>query len=119
MDEGLPISYEVLGQGVPVLASDGGQVGTVGGVLSDSSEDIFHGLLINTPEQGVRFVEAAQIASIHERGVDLRIDTDAAAGLPGPEHSAPVYDEDPAAQKKGWQHWVGHITGHSDWHRET
>jgi hypothetical protein len=119
MDEGLPISYEVLDRGVPVLSSDGSQVGAVSGVLSDAGEDIFHGLLISTPNQGVRFVEADKIASIHERGVDLRIDAAAAAGLPGPEHSAPVYNEDPSAQSKGWRHWVHHITGHNDWHHET
>jgi uncharacterized protein YrrD len=119
MDEGLPTSYEVLGEGVPVLASDGSQVGTVGCVLCDSAADIFHGLLIEMPSLGLRFVEAGEIASIHEHGVDLRIDAGRASALPKPEHSAPVYDEDPAAQTKGWRHWVHHITGHTDWHHES
>ncbi|HEV2982021.1 MAG TPA: hypothetical protein VGX51_11360 [Solirubrobacteraceae bacterium] len=118
MDEGLPISYEVLEAGVPVLASDGEQVGTVGAVLHASEEDIFHGLLINTPDHGVRFVEAAAIASIHERGVDLRIDADTARQLPPPEHTAPVYTEDPSHQQR-WRHWVNKITGRGDWDRTT
>jgi len=42
----------------------------------------------------------------------------AAAGLPGPEHAAPVYDEDPSKQEK-WRHWVHRLTGRSDWHHET
>jgi len=54
----------VLEDGVPVLASDGQQVGTVGSVLSAPEEDVFHGLLINTPGHGIRFLEADAIASI-------------------------------------------------------
>lgn len=107
----------MLDAGVPVLASDGTQVGTVQAVLAAREEDIFHGLLIKTPG-GLRFLEAASIASIHEHGVDLRIDSAAAAALPPPEHSAPVYDEDPAEQGK-WHHWVHHLTGRSDWHHES
>jgi PRC-barrel domain len=117
VDEGLPIAYQLLDKGVPVLASDGQQVGTVTSVLADTGEDVFHGLLIETPHGGVRFVEADSVAAIHERGVDLRVDSAASLGLPGPEHAAPVYHEDPTTQKK-WSHWVHHITGRSDWKRE-
>lgn len=117
VDEGLPIAYQLLEQGVPVLASDGQQVGTVAHVLSAPESDIFHGLLIDTASHGVRFIEAAGIASIHEHGVDLRIDSTAAAALPPPEHAAPVYNEDPQHQQ-AWRHWVHRITGASDWRRE-
>jgi hypothetical protein len=118
VDEGLPIAYQLLDKGVPVLCSEGQQVGTVGGVLADAGEDVFHGLLIDTPHNGIRFVEADSVASIHEHGVDLRISWGAAQGLPGPEHKAPVYHEDPAAEGKKWSHWVHHITGRGDWKRE-
>jgi hypothetical protein len=118
MDEGLPIAYQMLEEGVPVLASDGEQVGTVGAVLSEPKEDVFHGLLVNTPGHGVRFLEAASIASLHEHGVDLRIDAAAARNLPAPEHKAPVYDEDPERQQL-WRHWVHVLTGRSDWNHET
>jgi hypothetical protein len=117
VDEGLPIAYQLLDDGVPVLASDDQRVGTVRSVLADSAEDVFHGLLIDTPEGGVRFVEADIVASIHEHGVDLRIDSTAALGLPGPEHKAPVYNEDPDKQQR-WRHWVHRITGRGDWDRE-
>ncbi len=116
MDEGQPIAYQMLEEGVPVLASGGEQVGTVGAVLSAPEKDVFHGLLIDTPKHGIRFLEAAAIASIHERGVDLRIDASAAEGLPPPEHAAPVYDEDPAKQHN-WRHWVNAFTGRGDWDR--
>lgn len=117
VDEGLPISYQVLEDGVPVLASDGVQVGTVGSVLSAPEEDVFHGLLINTSHHGIRFLEADAIASIHEHGVDLRIDSAAAESLPGPEHKAPVYGEDPAEQTK-WSHLRRKITLRKDWDHE-
>lgn len=117
MDEGQPIAYELLDKGVPVLCSDGEQIGTVACVLSEPAEDIFHGLLISTSHHGVRFVEASAIASMHEHGVDLRIDSPTAQTLPGPEHAAPVYDEDPGAQDK-WHHWVRKLTGRGDWNRE-
>jgi hypothetical protein len=117
MDEGQPIAYQMLEDGVPVLASGGERVGTVGSVLSAPAQDIFHGLLINTPHQGIRFVEASLIASLHEHGVDLRIDSEAALTLPGPEHKAPVYDENPD-QEQGWRHWVHIITGRNDWNHE-
>jgi hypothetical protein len=116
MDEGRPIAYTLLDEGVPVLACDGEQVGTVGAVLSAPEKDVFHGLLVNASGQGVRFVEAAAIAAIHERGVDLRIDSKAAAELPLPEHAAPVYDEDPGKQE-GWRHWINAFTGRGDWDR--
>jgi hypothetical protein len=118
MDEGRPIAYQLLEDGVPVLANDGEQVGTVAGVLAEPSEDVFHGLLIKTHGQGIRFVEAALVSSIHEHGVDLRIDTDAAVRLPTPEHKAPTYSENPGDQGK-WHHWVHKLSGRDDWDRNS
>lgn len=117
MDEGLPIAYEVLEKGVPVLASDGQQLGTVHHVVAAPEQDIFHGLVIIVPGNGRRFVEAANVASLHEHGVDLRIDSAAAQSLPEPGGGAPVYDEDPG-EMKGWHHWVNLMTLRGDWKRE-
>jgi hypothetical protein len=117
VDEGNPIAYEVLDKGVAVLASDGEQVGTVHHVVAAPQQDIFHGLVITVPGHGKRFVEAADVASLHERGVDLRIDSQAARSLPEPGGGAPAYDEDPG-EMKGWHHWV-HVAGlRGDWKRE-
>jgi len=116
MDEGLPIAYEVLEKGVGVLASDGVQVGTVHHVVAAPEQDIFHGIVISVPGRGRRFVEAADVASLHEHGVDLHIDSAAAAELPEPGGAAPVYDEDPAAVNR-WSHWVHRLTGGMDWRR--
>jgi hypothetical protein len=117
MDEGLPIAYEVLEKGVAVLASDGEQVGVVHHVVAAPQQDIFHGLVITIPGNGHRFVEAADVASLHERGVDLKIDSAAAQSLPEPGGGAPVYDEDTATQTK-WSHVWRKYTGRSDWHRQ-
>lgn len=117
MDEGLPIAYEVLEKGVAVLSSDGVEVGHVHHVVAAPQQDIFHGLVITTSLRGRRFVEAEQVQSLHERGVDLKIDAAAAAELPEPGGGAPVYDEDPG-EMKGWHHWVHLLGMRGDWNRE-
>jgi len=117
VDEGFPIAYGVLERGVPVLGSDGAQVGTVDHVVAAPEEDIFHGIVIATGRHGRRFVEAADIAALHERGVDLRIDAAAAQSLPEPGGAAPVYAEDPG-EMKGWHHWVNVVSGRGDWKRD-
>jgi hypothetical protein len=117
VDEGFPIAYEVLEKGVPVLASDGVQVGSVHHVVAAPEKDIFHGLVITTPEHGARFVEAAAIESLHEHGVDLQIDAAAVRELPQPGGGAPVFSESPE-DMKGWHHWVHRLSLRGDWHRD-
>jgi hypothetical protein len=117
VDEGLPISYQVLDDGVPVYASDGEQAGTIAAVLAAPEKDIFHGVLIRI-DRHLHFVEAEQIASIHERGVDLRIDSAAAAALPEHEAAAPVFTENPDHQQT-WRHWVHRITLRNDWNQRS
>lgn len=114
--EGAPIAYVVLERGVPVIASDGQTVGTVDHVLAAPEKDIFHGIVFRGAS-GRHFVPAEQIASLHELGVDLKIDSPAALALPEPAGGAPVYSEDPSAPG-GWHHWVHRLTGRSDWQRE-
>src|SRR5437660_5964818 len=94
VDEGNPIAYEVLEKGVAVIGCDGQELGSVHHVVSDEGKDIFHGLVISTAA-GRRFVEAADVAALHEHRVDLRIDADAAARLPEPGGRAPVFAGDP------------------------
>jgi sporulation protein YlmC with PRC-barrel domain len=111
MDEGLPIAYEVLESGVPVYASGGEQVGTVAHVIAAPEEDIFHGIVLQT-EQGERFLPADQVASLHERGVDLRIDRQAVAELPEPEGGAPAWRlEEPGVKPSPWQRFKDLFVG--------
>ena len=121
MDEGFPVSYEVLEKGVPVYSADGQQVGTVHHVVAAEAEDIFHGLVIQT-DTGRRFVAAEDVASLHERGADLRISAAEAAELPEPHGAAPArHVREPGVKPKRWSHFVDMITGssgHRDWSDE-
>lgn len=111
MDEGLPIAYEVLDKGVPVYASSGEQAGTVDHVVAAPQLDIFHGVVMRTDE-GQRFIAADQVAALHERGVDLRIDATAAARLPTPHGGAPAWrDNEPGVKPSPWKHFVDLVTG--------
>jgi hypothetical protein len=122
VDEGHPIAYEVLDEGVPVYTSDGEQVGTVEHVISAPSEDIFHGIVLRA-EGGRRFVAADQVASLHEHGVDLRIDAAAAAALPEPEGGAVALRlREPGVKPSRWTHILDRVSGKDsrqrDWTEE-
>lgn len=113
MDEGLPIAYEVLDSGVPVYASGGEMVGTVDHVVAAPREDIFHGIVISTAS-GRRFVAADDVASLHERGADLKIDAAAIDGLPEPHGSAPARRVlEPGVKPSRWKHLVDMLSGAS------
>jgi hypothetical protein len=122
VDEGLPIAYPVLESGVPVYAAGGAPVGTVDHVVAAPDEDIFHGLVIRT-EVGRRFVAADDVASMHERGVDLRLSEAAVESLPEPHGGAPAWrDHEPGAKPSRWQHLVDRLTGtdprRRDWYEQ-
>jgi hypothetical protein len=92
-----------LDDGLPVYAADGSSVATVDHVVAAAEEDIFHGLVIRT-EDGARFVAADQVASLHERGVDLRLDAASAPGLPHPHGGAPALQiKDATIKTKRWR----------------
>ena len=85
-DLGEPSSYLQLGDGVEVYTCDGEKVGEVEHVLAAPEQDIFDGIVLDTSvlPGGHRFVDADQVEEIFERGVLLRIDGQAARGLPEP-----------------------------------
>lgn len=122
MDEGLPVAYEVLESGVPVYASSGEQVGTVDHVVAAPEEDIFHGLVIRVGDRQ-RFVPADQVASLHERGADLRIDAAAVARLDPPARGAPAWrDVEPGVKPTRWRKFLDLVEGKDprarDWEAE-
>ena len=111
VEEGVPIAYQVLDEGVPVYASHGEQVGTVEYVVSAPSEDIFHGIVMSAAGAR-RLIAADQVASLHEHGVDLRIDAAAAAALPQPHGGAPAWrDRDPGVKPSRWKHIMDRMSG--------
>jgi PRC-barrel domain protein len=85
-DDGQQIGYKVLPRGVPVVTSDGAQVGTVHRVLDNAREHIFDGIVIST-SNGLRFVDAPEVARITERRVTLTIDAAQARQLPEPRRT--------------------------------
>lgn len=118
MDEGLPISYEVLDRGVPVYSADGQAVGTVDHVVAAEHQDIFHGLVIATVS-GPKFVAAEDVASLHERGADLRIDAQAVAELAEPQGAAPARRlREPGIKPSPWKELLDMIGGRPKHSRE-
>ena len=80
-DDGHAIGYKILARGTVVRSSDGAELGTVRRVLDNAREHIFDGIVIDTPS-GRRFVDAPEVARIHERAVILTITAEEAAELP-------------------------------------
>jgi hypothetical protein len=85
-DLGAPASYLTLSDATAVYSSDDQHLGKVEHVLADPDVDVFDGIVLDRSvlPGGHRFVDADQVASIHERGVVLSIDAAAAQGLPEP-----------------------------------
>jgi uncharacterized protein YrrD len=85
-DLGAPISYLTLGEGVPVYASDGREIGKVAHVLAAADVDVFEGIVLSSGgiPPAHRFVDAEQVAALYERGVALAIDSELAEHLPRP-----------------------------------
>jgi len=94
---GNPSSYLALAEGTPVLSSDGRELGTVEHVLADPDADIFDGVVLDTSALpgGHRFVDAAQIEEIYERGVVLTLDGPAAENLPEPSANPATVETGP------------------------
>jgi hypothetical protein len=69
-DNGHAISYKALRRGTPVRSADGVQVGTVRRIEEARRENIFDGIVLDTP-RGKRFVDAPEVARIAERAVTL------------------------------------------------
>ena len=124
MDEGLPIAYQVLEEGVPVYSSDGVRLGSVDHVVAAPDEDIFHGLVIRTEDRRL-FVAADQVTELHEHGVDLAIDGAQAADLPEAHgHAAPAWRvHEPGVKPSRWKSLVDMVTGarphRRDWDEES
>ena len=77
------IGYQALPRGAEVVTSDGVTLGTVDRVLDNAREHIFDGIVINTRD-GLRFVDAPEVARITDRRVTLSITAHEARTLPPP-----------------------------------
>jgi hypothetical protein len=93
-DFGAPIAYLVLPEGVAVRTNDGREVGTVKRVLAVPDDDIFDGLILDTPD-GDRFVDADRAGELYERGVVLALSADELHHLPEPTVSPAALEARP------------------------
>ena len=73
IDDGHAVHYTALERGVPVITSDGADVGKVVEVLDNYREHIFDGLVIETTAGERKFVDAPEVARTAERAVTLTI----------------------------------------------
>ena len=85
IDDGAAIHYTAVARGTPVYARDEVQVGVVDQVVDNYREHILDGIVVETADAGLRFVDAPEVSRTAERGVTLSIDADQVAALPPPE----------------------------------
>ena len=83
-----------------MVASDGVEVGTVEHVLAEPGKDIFDGLVIDARGRH-RFVDAREVAAIHERAVTLALDGAACERLPEPSENPAVMGAQPEDTTEG------------------
>ena len=84
IDDGHAVHYTALERGIPVLSSEGEEVGKVVEVLDNYREHIFDGLEIETTGGERKFVDAPEVARTAERAVTLTISAAEVAQLGPP-----------------------------------
>jgi sporulation protein YlmC with PRC-barrel domain len=90
-DDGHAIHYAAVERGTPVYGSDGVEVGKVDQVVDNYNERILDGIVIETPQRELRFVDAPEVARTAERAVTLTIASTEVALLPPPEHGTATF----------------------------
>jgi hypothetical protein len=120
-DLGEPGSYLSVEKGTAVYSSDGRKLGRVVEVLSAPNLDMFDGVIFDTTAGpgGHRFVDAPEVGEIFERGIVLKLDAAAAAGLPAPGanpgsvrvNAADLTDKPPSFSERAWNFLSGKGNG--------
>lgn len=101
MDDGHAVHYSAVERGVPVVSSDGVELGTVDAVLDNYKEHIFDGIVMALPGGELRFVDAPEVARTAERAVTLAITAEEAEELPPPDKAPPTFKPNLKAGKIG------------------
>ena len=91
VDDGHAVHYTAVTRGTPIYSSDEVLLGTVDEVLDNYREHIFDGIVMETPEGELRFVDAPEVGRTAERAVTLSITAAEAEQLPPPERGAPEF----------------------------
>jgi hypothetical protein len=88
IDDGHAIHYMAVEPGTTVYAADGTAVGRVSQVVDNYREHILDGMVIETEDGELRFVDGPEVRRTAERGVTLAIGPEDVAALPPPERGA-------------------------------
>jgi|SRR5919106_5315176 hypothetical protein len=91
IDEGHPVHYSAVQRGTPVYSSDGVEVGKVDEVLDNYREHILDGVIMETGDGGLRFVDGPEVQRTAEKAVTLNVTAEEAAQLPEPERAPRVF----------------------------
>jgi len=91
IDDGHAVHYSAVERGTPVYSSDEVELGRVDAILDNYREHIFDGIVMETKDGDLRFVDAPEVQRTAERAVTLSITAEEAAELPPPEKGAPEY----------------------------
>jgi hypothetical protein len=108
IDDGHGVHYAAVERGTPVYGSDGVQIGKVDEVVDNYREHILDGIVIETPDRELRFVDGPEVARTAERGVTLSLTAAEAASLPPPQRAAATFRPNARAGRLGrllGRHW--------------
>jgi hypothetical protein len=109
IDDGHAVHYTAVERGTPIYSSDEVELGRVDAILDNYREHIFDGIVMETNNGDLRFVDAPEVQRTAERAVTLSITAEEAADLPPPEKGAPEYQANLRAGKvarffrRGWK----------------
>lgn len=108
VDEGHPISYQLLQAGTAIVSADGVELGTVERVIENVKEHIFDGIVMRADGGRLVWVDAPEVGRVAERRVTLTIDAAAAAQLSEYAPGAPEYRARPGGRMSrffggGWK----------------
>ena len=99
-------------------SAGGQQFGKLRKVLQIPSEDLFDGIIVDTDDQGDRFVDRDQITEITTEYIRCEFDDGAARELPEPS-GTPAYDANAGyGEGDSFREWVHRTFGHGGWKRE-
>jgi sporulation protein YlmC with PRC-barrel domain len=91
IDDGHAIHYAAVERGTPVYGADGVAVGKVDQIVDNYKERILDGIVIETPQRELRFVDAPEVGRTAERAVTLTIASSEVASLPPPERGPATF----------------------------
>ena len=103
-DDDVAISYRVLQPGTAVADASGTPVGTVRQVLDNEREEIFDGLVVDTPD-GRRYVDAPEVGRITEQRVTLTLTAAEVAALPAQDPKGGTTFEANTARRRFGRLW--------------